>query len=731
MYLVEHSPPANMDDVPTTTISEPSPVPAIIPSESQGVHVVEAIYEDGVIKPCVPLDLPAGTPITLQIATRVTATVIPAEESLPAAREHVRRKRLILMPTALRELASTSNRSRLAQRMMAAAGTQDRAWRERLTLVQAALRQLDSASNRLRLGLLMAALALGSATHLFAGDDLLMTQPAAAIVAWGASIALVIAACHRPDRSDAQAVPGPCWSHLETVAVLGLFVAALLIRVLWNDTIPGALSGDEGNAGLTATEFLNGTRNNLFAMGWFSFPSLFFTLPAAAIAAFGRTFGALRIPSALAGALTVVGLYWFARPLFGRLTAALSATMLAALAFHIHFSRIGLNNIWDGVFATFIFGLFWRGWQTNRRWYFSMAGVLIGLSQYFYTGARLIPLVLLGWLALACVTSWHRARQHLPNVVSMFLVALVIVLPLGLFYLKHPDEFGAPMNRVSRLVGYSEGKDWFSVTSQETGKPVLQLVLENYRVAALGFVLVPLRFFYDADAPMLLALPAILFVFGLALAIAHLRDLRYWLILLVLFGAISVAVVTDDNPTAQRYVLAAPMATLLVGLALVTLTRWTASAWPRAGRVLYGAAIAIILVAAGRELQFYFLEYIPTRGYGDLNTQVASSLAQHIERYPPGSQVFLFGAPRMGYSSFATVPYLAPQVEGVDVIDVLTTPPDWTLSGTRVAFVFLPERMGEARLIEQRYPGGNYQWMTNQSITNQDDGRLFLLYELP
>ena len=53
-----------------------------------GGKVVEAIYEDGVIKPLVPLNLPTGTPITLQIATRVTATVVPPEDSLAATRDH-------------------------------------------------------------------------------------------------------------------------------------------------------------------------------------------------------------------------------------------------------------------------------------------------------------------------------------------------------------------------------------------------------------------------------------------------------------------------------------------------------------------------------------------------------------------------------------------------------------------------------------------------------------------
>jgi dolichyl-phosphate-mannose-protein mannosyltransferase/AF2212-like protein len=77
-----------MDDAPTTSPDLP-PAPEIAARESQVVHiVVEAVYEDGVIKPLVPLELPAGTPISLQITACVTATVVPGEDSLPAPRDH-------------------------------------------------------------------------------------------------------------------------------------------------------------------------------------------------------------------------------------------------------------------------------------------------------------------------------------------------------------------------------------------------------------------------------------------------------------------------------------------------------------------------------------------------------------------------------------------------------------------------------------------------------------------
>ena len=73
----------------TTPSSDPASVPEALASEQPAERIiVEAVYEDGVIKPLAPLDLPPGTPILLQIATRVTAVVVPqaaVSETAPAA----------------------------------------------------------------------------------------------------------------------------------------------------------------------------------------------------------------------------------------------------------------------------------------------------------------------------------------------------------------------------------------------------------------------------------------------------------------------------------------------------------------------------------------------------------------------------------------------------------------------------------------------------------------------
>jgi hypothetical protein len=72
-------------------------------------------------------------------------------------------------------------------------------------------------------------------------------------------------------------------------------------------------------------------------------------------------------------------------------------------------------------------------------------------------------------------------------------------------------------------------------------------------------------------------------------------------------------------------------------------------------------------------------------------------------------QVYFFGAPHI-YWSFGTMTFLAPNVSGQDVIDPLTAPPDFATGGGKergAVFIFLPERRGELRWVQQTFPDGN------------------------
>ena len=160
--------------------------------------------------------------------------------------------------------------------------------------------------------------------------------------------------------------------------------------------------------------------------------------------------------SIFAGSLTVVALYWLARTLFNRATAVLAAIFLAALHFHIHFSRIGLNNIWDGLFAVITLAAFTHGWATGRRTSYIIGGLALGFGQYFYVTFRIFPLLILVWAGLTFLFNRQKFFRRLPGLLISALVVFVVVLPLLYFFARHPNEFYAPLQRVTIFNGWLE-----------------------------------------------------------------------------------------------------------------------------------------------------------------------------------------------------------------------------------------------------------------------------------
>lgn len=551
----------------------------------------------------------------------------------------------------------------------------------------------------MRLVLAACAVALAATAHVLAGDGIRMAHPAAAPAVWGLAILLVLVATRAPAPA-ASGTTEPPWTRRELAFLAMAALAALLLRVVDTGRIPPALTGDEASAGLAAVDILEGRFDNVFGVSWYSFPAAYFLIPAGSISLLGRTFEALRVPSAIAGAATVAGLYLLARSLWGRRTALFASVLLTTLHFHVHFSRIGLNNVWDGLLAVLTLGLFWRAWESGRRSLFVAAGLSLGASQYFYASGRLLPVLLASWVVLVLVFERRLSRERLANLAAMGLTALVVFLPLGLFFLHHPDEYAAPMNRVTIL------GPWLEEAARTTGRPKWALLLGNVRDAATGFSTGPLRHWYRPDAPMLLPPAAFLFHAGLLLALLRIRDPRPRLVLLWLAGVLAVGGLSESAPASQRYVLGAPAAVLLAGRALAWATE-AAERWkPRLRPALLGVSALVLAGSAALDLDLYFRRYVRSGEALDDNTEVAMALAARLAREPAGTRVYFLGPPRMGFASIPTLPFLAPHAVPTDVDAPLLAPPAWPRESGPSLVVALPERAGELRYVREAFPEG-------------------------
>lgn len=312
-----------------------------------------------------------------------------------------------------------------------------------------------------------------------------------------------------------------------------------------------------------------------------------------------------------------------------------------------------------------------------------------------------------------------RLRERLPDLLLSAYTALIVFLPLALLFWRLPDEFFAPLRRVSVFNG------WLESEMARLGQPAWEIIGGQMQATALGLTHTPLRHWYNPGAPLLLPLAAALFIAGLAWLI-YSADLRSLLLLLVLGALVVLGGFSLDAPASQRYVIAAPVAAILVALPLAQGMAWLEPGGRRARRAAAATALVLLALVVLRDLDYYFNDVYDSYVLGGHNTETATAVARYLEKQPAAT-VYFFGLPRMGYASLSTIPYLAPQMTGHDVATPLTAEPTWALDGP-THFIFLPERMAELAYVHSAYPAGRER--PSVGGRGKDGAPLFLVYEV-
>jgi 4-amino-4-deoxy-L-arabinose transferase-like glycosyltransferase len=507
------------------------------------------------------------------------------------------------------------------------------------------------------------------------------------------------------------------WLEIATVAALTLL--AFLLRATALDSVPYTLGGDEAWHGLLARQVLHGELRNPFLMGYMSMPTFFYWPLGWSLWLVGDGMVGLRLPAALAGTITVPLFYGLVRSLWGRRTALLSALFLVTYDYHIHYSRLGANNIWDPLFAVLIFWAVDRGLGAGgqgaeatgsirglRTGPLILAGMVLGLAFYFYTGARLLPILVIVYATFV----WLQRRRadcasigELIRPLALIGVALVIVAgPILSFALAHPNDWNARVNQIGIIQS-----GWLAREPGLTGKSTAQILTEQVLRSAGAFhVFADRTVWYGADRPLLGFLAGILALLGMAWAVAHWRERRYFLILIWFWGVIFAGgVLTEGPPASQRLVMAIPAVCLLVAVGLeatLDLARRLLGARPATENLALGLLVAAL---AASNVNYYFVTFTPSHRYGSANGETATMIGHYLSGQVPGTQVYFLGAPHL-YWGFGTMGFLAPQVEGHDIEQPLTSPPDLPDTGRSMVFIFLPDRTGELQWVQTAFPGG-------------------------
>jgi len=407
---------------------------------------------------------------------------------------------------------------------------------------------------------------------------------------WAACVAVVVFVLLPSDRPRLRLDKGLLW-------LAPLTLAALLLRVTSLETIPGGLHVDEYGVASFALQHLfpaSGGTHNPFITGPASHPALYHYLIRISLDVFGITITGLRISSALAGTVAVLATYAAVSLWHDRRTALFAAAIMTAYHVHVHWSRLGLNNIWDTVWVPAMLAAFLWGWRRGWSGGAVLAGLALGLSQYFYPGGRIGILL----LAFAIFSLWQQGadrRQLLVHTGKMLVTAACVAAPLAMFALRDPANFLLRMRQV-----FAWQPEAIKILTH--GQPDLPAFFWHQLTHSLGaFTTYPDNAgFYAPGVPLLIGLAVPLFVIGIAWSIWSRRSRSMpvlWIVLTAFLGGFLLA----DPPSSSHYVVAIPAICWLVAMPLSWLVENGRRPW---------AVIALLAIVA-MDLVFYFAVYVP------------------------------------------------------------------------------------------------------------------------
>ena len=430
---------------------------------------------------------------------------------------------------------------------------------------------------------------------------------------------------------------------------LGLILLlAGFLRVYQLDTVPPGFSPDEAMEGSNALEALETHSFRVFYPENNGREGLYANAVAASIAVFGNSKLAVRLPAAVSGTLTVLGLYCLAAEVFPVPMALLASFLLATSFWHIVASRLAGHAIMAPLFL--VWALYFLVYSVNRLGggrFPAIAvlcgGISFGLGFHSYSSFRITPLLIGLILVIAFVQarSAGQLRAFGLLVLGYFSTAALVCLPLALYFAGNPAML---WNR-ARQVSVFNASD-----------PVMRIALNSWKTAQMFFFEGDgnWRHNYSGDRELFWPVGICFFlgcVFAVRELIAGCQDRRkgpldtgIWVRSMVgpgwlLIGAIPVVLSDEGMPHALRSVVFAPAACLIAAWGAWSAFSWVKSRVP-SHPVLVGVFV-ILVVLAVQPYHLYFESWAKRPEVASAHLEFVENMAGAITRLPNGTEKYV------------------------------------------------------------------------------------------
>lgn len=531
------------------------------------------------------------------------------------------------------------------------------------------------------------------------------------------------------------------------VSVITLFALGLRVYQL-NDFLP-TMHGDEGEMGLLALLALQGPASGLspstlplFSTAFLDHPTLFHYMQAGALWLFGESLNGLRTLSALFGALCVPVVYAIGRIGWGRWAGVAAAWLLAVSHFHIQYSRIALNNI-QSVWFTALFVLLMMvafaktvrvemtedderddDEEATKAWLFAplvpyaWAGIVVGFSQYFYYGSRIIPVLA---IPLVCYLLLRR-RMALTQFLMLGVATVIAIAPLVSHYLRNWSAF---VNRTRGVSVFTPDGMARVLGPESTWPGDLPLLFWEQVTRNLAFFANhgDKSAFYFAENPAFDPVTVALLWLGFGILLARFyRFHEFALLIWFGLGFLLAGVVTNDSPNGPRLVVITTVIYLIGSVPLQRAFNWAQQIMPTTSKVfavVIAGAIAVVTFRTNFTAYFVtYASYTPN--------MMPISMAYDINTLGQDYTYYLFGAPRF-YANYSVLRFISQDTErhNVNVLEDLPSLEEVSDGEKGIVVIALPHRLAELENAAMRFPGG-----VQEEHFNLVGGLMYVTYQV-
>lgn len=404
--------------------------------------------------------------------------------------------------------------------------------------------------------------------------------------------------------------------HVSVGVGLALLIALAFFVRFWHiDSLPAGLWIDEAVNAADAIRANETGDYQWFYSNNYGREGLFINLQALSLSLFGNTIPALKLWSAIFGCLAILGTYLLGKELFGRRAPAFFAALTLAFSYWaINFSRIGFRAIMTPALLAFAFYFFFRGLHTEKKRFFFVAGLFVGLGLHGYIASRLVPGILILLVPFLMLSYQNFLARFWKHGLILILGSLITASPMFYhFFWTHPEDFMSRSAGVSVLAPeVNQGNLIGTLTTSIT------LSLQKYNVVGDGNwrhnyppypLLDPISgaFFLSAFIFLIIQIFPLLWI-RIVQGIRDPRLVRNAFLVLAFFVMLAPEFLTTEGvPHALRSIGTQIPVFLMAGFAIHWLYRYGEHSLPISKKIFHALVIVALVGGAAINLTKYFV----------------------------------------------------------------------------------------------------------------------------